>query len=62
MQFYYFCCIQFFKFLLCNYNVASLQTYINRAIIICSSQKLLKEELKTIEDKAIKNGFKIEIV
>ena len=29
---------------------------------MCPNQKLLKEELKTIEDKTVINGFKKEIV
>ena len=45
-----------------NYKIVSLRSYINRAIIICSCEKLLEEELKTIENIAISNGFKKEIV
>ena len=41
---------------------ASKVTNINRAIIICFNRKLLEEELKTIENIAVNNGFKKEIV
>ena len=45
-----------------NYDIASLRSYINRAITICFIQKLLEGELETIGSTAIKNDFKKEIV
>ena len=45
-----------------NYKIASLRSYINRALIVCSNQKLIDEEIKTIEEIAINNGYSKKLV
>ena len=45
-----------------NYKIASLRSYINRALTVCSNQKLINEEIKTIEEIAINNGYSKKLV
>ena len=42
--------------------IASLRSHINRALNVCSNQKLFKEELKIIEKIGKNNGYNKEIV
>lgn len=43
-----------------TYKLAAIRSYINRAIIICSTQNLFKKEIKTIQEIAAKLAQKLK--
>ena len=45
-----------------QYKLAALRSYINCAIMICSDEKLLKQEMECIIDIATKAGYKKYLV
>ena len=45
-----------------QYKLAAVRSYINHAIMICSNEKLLKQEMEFIIDEATKAGYKNYLV